>query len=138
MHLFFSQPTSPVARGHVSAIWDPGNPYPSPQTTIFTPETSPFSSQCCLLSHWIMAPNPPNHLFACTEYIPSCKVNHSRQEEKLLISHFLMCPHHVQTMTLSLKFLFYESFFNHSPNTIHVISFLNRHFLSTALCKFIS
>ena len=86
----------------------------------------------------IMAPNPPNRLFACTEYIPSCKVNHSRQEEKLLISHFLMCPHHVQTMTLSLKFLFYESFFNHSPNTIHVISFLNRHFLSTALCKLIS
>ena len=32
----FSQPTSPVAWGHVSAIWDPGDPYWSPKTTIFT------------------------------------------------------------------------------------------------------
>ena len=32
MHLFFSQPTSPMARGHVSAILDPGDPHWSPQT----------------------------------------------------------------------------------------------------------
>ena len=43
MHLFFSQPTSPVARGYVSAIWDPGDTHWSPQTTIFTPKTSPLS-----------------------------------------------------------------------------------------------
>ena len=43
MHLFISQPTSPVARSHVSAVWDPGDPHRSPQTTIFTPKTSLFS-----------------------------------------------------------------------------------------------
>ena len=43
MHLFPSHPTSPVARGHVSAIWDPGYPHQSPQTTIITPKTSPLS-----------------------------------------------------------------------------------------------
>ena len=43
MHLFFSHPTSPVARGHALAIWDPGDPHWSPQTTIFTPETNPLS-----------------------------------------------------------------------------------------------
>ena len=32
-----------MARGHVSAIWNPGDPHQSPQTTIFTPETIPFS-----------------------------------------------------------------------------------------------
>ena len=32
MHLFFLHPTSPMARGHVSAILDPGDPHWSPQT----------------------------------------------------------------------------------------------------------
>ena len=32
-----------IARVHLFTMWDPGDPHPSPQTTIFTPETSPFS-----------------------------------------------------------------------------------------------
>ena len=44
MHLFISQPTSPVARSHLSVVWDPGDPHWSPKTTIFTPKMSPFSS----------------------------------------------------------------------------------------------
>ena len=43
MQLFFSHPTPPMVRGHASAIWDPGDPHWSPQTTIFTPKTSPLS-----------------------------------------------------------------------------------------------
>ena len=35
---FFQDP--PAARGHVSAIRDIGEPYQSPQTTIFTPKIS--------------------------------------------------------------------------------------------------
>ena len=30
MHLFFSQPPSPMTRGHVLAIWDPADPHWSP------------------------------------------------------------------------------------------------------------
>ena len=43
MNHSFSQPTSPVARGHVLAILDPGDPRKSTQTTICTPKTSLFS-----------------------------------------------------------------------------------------------
>ena len=43
MHLFFPHPTSPVAKGHVSARWYPGGPYWSPQATIFAPKTSLLS-----------------------------------------------------------------------------------------------
>ena len=43
MHLYFSQPTSPFAWGHVSAIWDPGGHPLKPHTTIFTPKMSLFS-----------------------------------------------------------------------------------------------
>ena len=32
-----------MAGGHVLAIWDPGDPHWSPQTTIFTPKISLFS-----------------------------------------------------------------------------------------------
>ena len=62
MQLFFSQPTSHVARGHVLAIWDPGDPHRIPQTTKFTPETSLYSSTSnCLskLPNEPFFPNPP-------------------------------------------------------------------------------
>merc|ERR1712212_892219 len=36
-------PTSPIARGHALAVWDPRDPHLSPQTTIFTAEMSPLS-----------------------------------------------------------------------------------------------
>ena len=86
MHLFFSEPTSHVARGHVSAIWDPGDPHRSPQTTISTYLAS-FPRNVVFL----MAQNPPNLQFASTVYIPSYEVHHLKQDEKLLIPHLQMC-----------------------------------------------
>ena len=59
---FYSQPTLPVAKGHVVVIWDPGDPHQSPQTTKFTPETSLYSSTSnCLskLPNEPFFPNPP-------------------------------------------------------------------------------
>ena len=90
MHLFFSQPTSPMARGHVSAIWDPGDPHQSPQTTIFTPETSTFSSQDIACWMWIMAPNPPNHQVTCVKLVPYCKMNCLNQVDRFSSVLFLI------------------------------------------------
>ena len=40
--IFLSQPTPSVSKTQISIICDHGGPYRTPQTTIHTPETSPF------------------------------------------------------------------------------------------------
>ena len=40
--VFLSQPTPSVSKTQISIICDHGGPYRTPQTTIHTPETSPF------------------------------------------------------------------------------------------------
>ena len=40
--IFLSQPTLSVSKTQISIICDHGGPYRTPQTTIHTPETSPF------------------------------------------------------------------------------------------------
>ena len=88
--VYFSKTASPKARGQVSASWDPRDPHQSPQTTIFTPETSPFSLQCCVFGFWIMAPNPPNRQFGCINFIPNGGLSHLWPEDKLLSFQSLM------------------------------------------------
>ena len=43
MKHFHFKPTSPVAKGHVLAIWESGAPHQSTKKTVFNPKICPFS-----------------------------------------------------------------------------------------------
>ena len=82
--IFLSQPTPSVSKTQISIICDHGGPHRTPQTTIHTPETSPFHFPfvSILLDSASVPPTTGKHIF----FVICASLSESRKTQLCSIS----------------------------------------------------